>query len=75
MKTAFQSTIKYLAEVWNELTKVSWPIKKGKNLSFYDRCGELLESVVAVLITVAVFAVFIAAVDLVFSKFIDRLVS
>ena len=66
--------INYLSEVWIELTKVSWPIKKGANLSFYDRCGELLESVVAVVITVAIFAAFIAVVDFFFSTFMDKVI-
>ncbi len=75
MKKAYEATSKYLVEVWNELVKVSWPIRKGKNLSFYDRCGELVESVIAVIFTVIVFAVFIAVVDFVFSHIVSGLTS
>ena len=55
--SVYQRIKAYLAEVWAEMAKVSWPTRQ-----------EIRGATVVVLITVAVLTVFIGVVDLVLNR-------
>ena len=64
----FEKTRTFLAEVTAEMKKVSWPIKKGKNLKPAERYRELRDSTVTVIVSSLLLAIFIGLVDLALSS-------
>jgi len=57
-------------EVFMELGKVSWPIKKGTGISQWEKYREIRESTIVVIVSIAALAVFISIVDIVFQTMV-----
>lgn len=55
----FQNIIKFIKEARAELKKVTWPNKK-----------QLISSTIVVMITVALVAIFLGIIDLIFSRIV-----
>lgn len=66
-----KKSTQFLKEVVVELKKCEWPIKREKTLSFYDRIRELVDSTIVVIITMALMAIFVGAVDFLLSKVVE----
>jgi len=64
----------FLNEVAVEMKKVSWPIKKGHNLTFSERYQELTDSTVMVIVSSLALAIYIGVMDMLLSSFIKLLV-
>jgi len=56
-------------EVFIELGKVSWPIKKGTGIPFFEKIRQLRESTMVVLISIVLLSIVIAGIDLVLQFF------
>ena len=59
MNNLFQKAINFIKEARAELRKVTWPNRK-----------QLISSTIVVIITVALVAVFLGIVDLIFSRIV-----
>jgi preprotein translocase subunit SecE len=59
MTNPFLRVRDFLAEVWIELKKSSWPTRK-----------ELIDSTVVVIVTVLILGIFVALADLIFLRII-----
>ncbi len=64
-----QGTYNFTNEVFIELGKVSWPLKKGTGIPFYEKTRQLRESTLVVLISIVLLAIVIAGVDVVLQFF------
>ena len=64
----------FLNEVMAEMNKVSWPIKRGRNIKPSERFGELTGSTVTVVVSSVLLAAYIGGVDIVLSNLIKLLI-
>lgn len=65
----------FLSEVVVELNKVSWPIKRGKNIKPSERYRELTDSTLMVIVSSVALAVYIGLMDAILSNVISLLIS
>jgi preprotein translocase subunit SecE len=63
----------FLSEVVVEMKKVSWPIKRGKNIKPADRYRELWDSTLMVIVSTLVLAAYIGLIDTVLSSVMSLL--
>ena len=72
----FKKLKEFLVGSWEELAKVTWPIKTGKNFTFYEKIEELLEATMVVIVASCIFGVIIYGYDVLvvhtLSKFIIK---
>jgi preprotein translocase subunit SecE len=53
-------------DVFVELGKVSWPIKKGTGISWWEKFREIRESTMVVILSIAALGIIIGAMDMIF---------
>ena len=70
----FEKVRLFLSEVVAEMNKVSWPIKKGKNIKPAERYRELIDSTVMVIVSVVILSAYIGLVDVVLSSLMKILI-
>ncbi len=64
-----QGAYNFTNEVFIELGKVSWPIKKGIGIPFFEKIRQLRESTLVVLVSIVLLSVVIAGIDIVLQFF------
>ena len=60
-----QGSYNFTNEVFIELGKVSWPVKKGTGVPFFEKIRQLRESTLVVLVSIVLLSVVIAGIDIV----------
>jgi preprotein translocase subunit SecE len=70
----FAKIKQFMVEVGGEMNKVSWPIKKGQNLTLAERYQELYDSTTMVIFSSLALAIYIGLVDMGLSALIKILV-
>ncbi|MDD5557539.1 MAG: preprotein translocase subunit SecE [bacterium] len=64
----------FIAEVVAEMSKVSWPIKRGKDIKPAERYRELSDSTIMVIVSSVALAAYVGAADLVLSSLMRVLI-
>jgi preprotein translocase subunit SecE len=70
----FQKIKTFVVEVVAEMNKVSWPIKRGKDLKPAERYRELIDSTTMVIVSTIALAAYIGLVDVVLSSLMGLLI-
>jgi len=70
----FTKIKQFIIDVGVEMNKVSWPIKRGQNISVRERYQELSDSTTMVILSSLGLAIYIGLVDMGLSAFIKILV-
>ncbi len=70
----FQKIKTFIVEVVAEMNKVSWPIKRGKDLKPAERYRELIDSTTMVIVSTIALAAYIGLVDMVLSSLMGLLI-
>ena len=65
-----ESIYNFTNEVFVELGKVSWPVKKGTGISAWEKFRDLRESTLVVLFSIVILSAAIGAIDLVLGFFV-----
>lgn len=65
----------FIGEVMVEMKKVSWPIKRGKNVKPSERYRELRDSTLMVIVSTLLLSAYIGLVDVVLSRLMGLLMS
>jgi preprotein translocase subunit SecE len=63
-----------MLEVAQEMNKVSWPIKRGKNIKPSDRYRELSDSTTMVIVSTVALAAYVGVVDILLSSLMQILI-
>ncbi len=69
----FKKVRTFISEVTVEMKKVSWPIKRGKNIKPAERYRELRDSTLMVIVSTLLLAAYIGLVDVVLSRLMGLL--
>lgn len=64
----------FITEVITEMNKVSWPIKRGKDIKPAERYRELTDSTVMVIVSMLILAAYIGLVDIMLSSIMKLLI-
>jgi len=64
----------FIVEVVAEMNKVSWPIKRGKDLKPAERYRELIDSTTMVIVSTIALAAYIGLVDVLLSSLMGLLI-
>ena len=70
----FQKIKTFIVEVVAEMNKVSWPIKRGKDLKPAERYREIIDSTTMVIVSTIALAAYIGLVDVVLSSLMGLLI-
>ena len=65
-----ESIYQFTNDVYTELGKVSWPIKKGTGISNWEKFRELRESTAVVIVSIIAMALVIGVMDMVFQSIV-----
>lgn len=64
----------FVVEVAAEMNKVSWPIKRGKDLKPAERYRELIDSTTMVIVSTIALAAYVGLVDIALSGLMGLLI-
>jgi preprotein translocase subunit SecE len=70
----FAKVREFMLEVAQEMNKVSWPIKRGKNIKPSDRYRELSDSTTMVIVSTVALAAYVGVVDILLSSLMQILI-
>ncbi|MCX6338295.1 MAG: preprotein translocase subunit SecE [Candidatus Aureabacteria bacterium] len=70
----FEKVKTFLVEVGIEMNKVSWPIKRGTNISPSERYRELSDSTIMVIASSIALAAYIGVMDIILSSLMGLLI-
>jgi preprotein translocase subunit SecE len=70
----FEKIKTFIVEVAAEMNRVSWPIKRGKDLKPAERYRELIDSTTMVIVSTIALAAYIGLVDMVLSSLMGLLI-
>lgn len=70
----FEKIKTFIAEVGAEMSKVSWPIKRGSNIKASERYRELTDSTVMVIASSIGLAAYIGVMDVILSSLMGLLI-
>jgi len=65
-----ESIYQFSNDVYTELGKVSWPIKKGTGISNWEKFREIRESTAVVIISIIAMALLIGVMDMIFQALV-----
>ena len=65
-----ESVYQFTNDVYTELGKVSWPIKKGTGVSNWEKFREIRESTAVVIVSIIAMALVIGVMDMVFQALV-----
>jgi preprotein translocase subunit SecE len=70
----FEKIKAFIMEVAAEMGKVSWPIKRGKDLKPAERYRELIDSTTMVIVSTIALAAYIGLVDMLLSSLMGLMI-
>lgn len=70
----FEKIKTFIVEVAAEMSKVSWPIKRGKDLKPAERYRELIDSTTMVIVSTIALSAYIGLVDAALSSLMGLLI-
>ena len=67
------SIYEFTNDVFVELAKVSWPVKKGTGVPLWEKFREIRESTLVVLFSIAALGIIVGAMDMVFQLLVKTI--